>query len=311
MLRGTLLPAKRVLAIAPLLLLPGTLLGGAHAIAQTVKARAMGSIPCSWSVPIQGKNHELDVEMTIRLLRANHFTCYVQPIEEQSPMKYDDFLRLLAAAGANRISIWPVLVPHTEGASLPYREDWMRWMKELAELSLQYPAMRGINIDDTDAGGNDKMFTRELMCRLYREKQEINPKLLFIPTIYDLDEPEADRLAGCVDGVWLWWANLEQNNGLRAFLNNGQLVAAGRFPVYAGIYAHSTSWHKYASPTAKVLKEALDLGCTHADGVVLWQLPLTPAGEYNAILEVAEEFVPGGKSPLAGRCGIRQDEQKP
>src|SRR6185437_14407054 len=97
---------------------------------------AMGSIPCSWSVPIQDKDHKLDVAATIRLLKANHFTCYVQPIEEKPPMSYQDFLNLLPAAQAGGIEIWAVLIPHTEGFSLPYREDFVRWMQELARLSL-------------------------------------------------------------------------------------------------------------------------------------------------------------------------------
>ena len=266
--------------------------------------QAMGTIPCSWSVPIQAKDHSLDVPATIRLLKANHFTCYVQPIEAHSPMLDSDFERLLPAAQASGIPIWPVLIPHTEGSSPPYGEDFVRWMKELATLSLKYPVLRGVNIDDTDAGGNDRMFTRDYLCRIYQTKQAINPKLLFIPTIYDLDADEADRLAGCADGVWVWWTNLEQNNGLRAFFRDARVVARGRFPVYGGVYAHSTSWHKQGGPKASILRESLTIGCTYTDGVVIWQLPLTEeGGAENKMLPVAEEFVEGGTSPLAGRCG--------
>lgn len=263
---------------------------------------AMGSSPCSWSVPIEKKDHTLDVAATIRLLKANHFTCYVQPIEEKPPMSFSDFQRLLPAAQEAHISVWPVLISRTVGSSLPYRDDFVRWMRVMARLSLQYPVLRGVNIDDTDAGGNDRVFTRSYMCRIDRTGREINPHLLFIPTIYDLDADEADRLAGCVDGVWLWWTNLEQNNGLRAFLRDGQAIAGNRFPVYAGVYAHSTSWHKEGAPSPKIINQATALGCTWSHGVVLWQLPLTE--EPNPALNVAEGFVPGGSSPLAGRCGI-------
>jgi len=75
------------LAIAGLLL-ASTRLPAADA----QEPHAMGSIPCSWSVPIQDENHNLDVPATIRLLRANHFTCYVQPIEEKPPMSFDDLI---------------------------------------------------------------------------------------------------------------------------------------------------------------------------------------------------------------------------
>jgi hypothetical protein len=145
------------------------------------KAHAMGSVPCSWSVPIQAPDHSLDVPATIRLLRANHFTCYVQPIEEAPPMAYDDFNRLLPAAQAAGIDIWAVLIPQHEGASLPYRHDFVRWMQELARSSLKYPVLRGINIDDTDVGGNEKIFTHEYLAEIYAAKQKINPAVLFVP----------------------------------------------------------------------------------------------------------------------------------
>lgn len=263
---------------------------------------AMGSTPCSWSVPIEKKDHTLDVAATIRLLKVNRFNCYVQPIEEKPPMSFSDFQRLLPAAQEAGISVWPVLISQTVGSSLPYRYDFVRWMIVLARLSLQYPVLRGVNIDDTDAGNNDRLFTRSYFCQIDRTGRAINPHLLFIPTIYDLDADEANRLAGCVDGVWLWWTNLEQNNGLRAFLRDGQATAGDRFPVYAGVYAHSTSWHKEGAPLPKIIRQATTLGCTWSHGVVLWQLPLTE--EPNPALNVAEEFVRGGSSVLAGHCGI-------
>src|SRR5690242_21731479 len=115
----------------------GVLIASMQLPARAAVQHAMGSIPCSWSVPIQDKDHKLDVAATIRLLKANHFTCYVQPIEEKPPMSFDDFERLLPAAQAAGIEVWPVLIPHTEGYSLPYREDFVRWMKVLARLSLK------------------------------------------------------------------------------------------------------------------------------------------------------------------------------
>ncbi|HEV2325830.1 MAG TPA: hypothetical protein VGS10_17905 [Terracidiphilus sp.] len=298
-------PKKRTRSAA---MLAGFLIGGlAVAAGQSANNRpktwsAMGTSPCSWSLPIEKKDHTLDVAATIRLLQANHFNCYVQPIEEKPPMSFSDFQRLLPAAQKAGISVWPVLISQTVGSSLPYRYDFVRWMKVLARLSLQYPVLRGVNIDDTDAGKNPSVFTRSYFCQIDRTAREINPRLLFIPTIYDLDADEANRLAGCVDGVWLWWTNLEQNNGLRAFLRDGQAMAGNRFPVYAGVYAHSTSWHKEGPPLPKIIRQATTLGCTWSHGVVLWQLPLTQ--EPNPALSVAKEFVPGGSSPLAGHCGI-------
>jgi hypothetical protein len=168
-----------------------------------------------------------------------------------------------------------VLIPHHEGARLPYRYDFVRWVQVLGRHSLKYPVLRGINIDDTDVGGNDKLFTHEYFRKTYRAKQKINLRVLLVPTIYDLDPEEATRLAGCVGGVWLWWVNLEQNNGLRAFLIDSRIVTRRRFPVYRGVYAHSTSWHGQGGPKPKVFNKALELACTYFEGAMMWQLPLT------------------------------------
>lgn len=269
------------------------------------KSHAMGDAPCSWNVPIEQSDHQLDVPKTIQLLKANKFTCYVQPIEEKSPMTYEDFKRLLPAAQNAGIDIWAVLVTKTIGrGSLPYNDNYVRWMQELGKLSLKYPVLRGVNIDDTDAGGMDRVFTHKYLCEIDQAKRKANPKLLFVPTIYDLDKDEADRYAGCVDGVWLWWGNLEKDENLRAFLRDGRAMAKGRFPVYAGIYAHSTSWHKEGGPKPDIFKRALQLGCSYSDGVVVWQLPLTE--QDNPWLQVVREFMPGGGDPLAGHCGRGQ-----
>lgn len=283
--------------LLPILVPPACLEAAEHVF----NWHAMGSAPCSWSVPIQGPGHALDVPATIHLLLANHFNCYVQPIEERPPMSYADFKRLLPAAQAADISIWAVLIPHHEGASLPYRYHFVRWTRHLARLSLKYPVLRGINVDDTDVGGESKVFTRDYLCSIDRAKKKINPKLLFVPTIYNLDPEVANKLAGCVDGVWLWWVNLEQNNGLRAFLEDSRVVVHGRFPVYGGVYAHSTSWHPKGGPKPALFQKALQLACAYSNGAIIWQLPLTQAP--NPWLEVARGFAPHGTSGPAGKCG--------
>jgi hypothetical protein len=273
--------------------------------------QAMGNVPCSWSVPLQAPDHALDVPSTIRLLRAHHFKCYVQPIEEKAPYTFEDFQRLLPAAQAGGIAVWAVLIPHHEGSSLPYRYDFVRWMQELAKLSLKYPALRGVNIDDTDVAGNEKLFTHDYFCSIRGAGRAINPRILFMPTIYDLDPPEAHRLAGCVDGVWLVWGNLEKNEGLRAFLVDSRVITAGRFPVYAIVYSRWTSWHRQGNPKPQILERALTLACTHADGAIIWELPLTETP--NPWLDVAQQFTAGGSSELAGKCGdaaARQDAQR-
>ena len=265
------------------------------------REHAMGVAPCAWPEPIENRDHTLNVARTIELLHKNGFACSVMPIESAPPASWADFQELVAAADKAQIDVWPVLIPPSEGAnSLPYGSDYVAWFKTLAKLSLRHTHMRGINIDDLDQGTSPETFTRDFVCELYRTKQDINPRLLFVPTVYDLDTSFADRLAGCVDGVWLWWANLEKSTGLRSFLENSRLAVKGRFPIYAGVYAHSTSWHKEGRPRPPVFRESLDDACGYADGVVIWQLSLA---ESDPLLAIARTFAGGGPSEYAGHCG--------
>jgi hypothetical protein len=184
-------------------------------------------------------------------------------------------------------------------------------MKELAKLSLQYSALRGVNIDDLLIRFSAQIFTRPYLCQLYQAKQEINPQLLFVPTIYELDSEVADRLAGCVDGVWFWWTNLEQLAGLRSLLEDSRLVVAGRFPIYSGIYAYWTSWHTQGSPSQELFGRQLETACEYADGAIIYYLPLSPIDRNTSLLEVARAFTRGGSADLADKCGLAVTNPKP
>ncbi len=269
---------------------------------------AMGAVPCAWGNPLRGPDNALDVSATIRDLLENGFNCYVLVIESAPPNSFKDFQRLLPAAQSAGVSVWAALIPPSEarefGGSQPYQGNYVEWMKALGRLSRKYSALRGVNIDDYLSGISAKTFTRPYTCRLYEAKQQANPNLLFAPTIYELDADVANRLAGCVDGVWLWWTNLEGNNSMRSLLEDGRSVVSGRFPVYSGVYAHSTSWHKQGPPEPRILRGALEIACRYSDGAIIWNLPLGPKSSENPLLGVARTFRQGGSADLAGKCGM-------
>lgn len=263
---------------------------------------AMGSSPCAWWTPMNQPDGSIDIDGTVRGLRSNGFHCGVFVIEEAGPgNSYESFQKLLEATKDTGIQLWVVIIPPSEGAdSLPYRSDYVAWSWALAKLSTRYKNFRGFNIDDIDQDISEKTFTKNYVCKIYAAKQEINPRLLFVPTVYDLDRRAADRLAGCVDGVWLWWVNLEKSTGMPSFLENSRYAAGGRFPIYAGVYAHSTSWHKEGNPEPTVFEQSLEDSCKYSDGAIIWQLSLAP----DPLLDVTKKFLPGGPSTYAGRCGV-------
>lgn len=299
--------AKNSVAIFTLFLLAATMLQAQG----TTPARphhparewhAMGSVPCAWSGPVGKTDGSVNVEGTIQRLQSNRFRCNVFVISTNAPNDWANFQKLVPAANTAGIDLWPVLIPPSEGAdSHPYDADYVTWAKALAKLSVRYPHLRGFNIDDIDQGNSPKTFTRKYLCQIYQAKQTINPRLQFVPTIYDLDSTVANRLAGCVDGVWLWWVNLEKATGLPSFLENTRLAVKGRFPIYGGVYAQGTSWHKGGEPLPKVFQETLEDTCRYADGAVIWELSLQ---ESDPLLAITKTFTKGGSSLYAGKCGI-------
>lgn len=61
-----------------------------------------------------------------------------------------------------------------------------------------------VDIDDLDQAKNARLFSHDYIRRAYRAKQVINPRLLFVPTNYSLNQGFADRMSRCLDGVRLW-----------------------------------------------------------------------------------------------------------
>ncbi len=269
---------------------------------------AMGSSPCAWWANqangglIKVVKGGIDIDGTVRGLRSAGFQCGVFVIESTGQANsYDTFQKLLEATKETNIKLWVVIIPPSEGAdSLPYRSDYVAWARALAKLSLKYKNFRGFNIDDLDQDESQKTFTRNYVCQIYAAKKAINSQFLFVPTVYDLDRRVADRLAGCVDGAWLWWVNLEKSTGMPSFLENSRYVVNGRFPVYGGVYAHWNSWHASRKEILIQMSSnnCLKIRCKYSDGAIIWQLSLAPA---DPLLQVTKKFLPGGSSPLCGQ----------
>lgn len=289
------------------LLLSGPMAYGGQSSRQKagINWHALGSTPCAWSPAVADAHGAIDPEATIRILKANGLGCYgaliwVQRKGGPPTFNWTSFKRFVAAAQPAGIIVWAVLIPPSEGGnSPPFNRDYVRWMQELARLSLKYPCLKGVNVDDFY--WDTKFFTPKYTCRIYSAKQSINPRLQFAPTIYGLDTGFAQRYGSCIDGVWLWWRNLEGDVGLDVWLRNSRQVIKNRFPIYGGVYAGSTHWHKQGRPGPSVVRGALDKTCRYANGAILWQMALTPP---NPLLEVAKSFGVKGSSPQAGKCGV-------
>jgi len=270
---------------------------------------ALGSTPCAWSPAVADAQGAIDPQATIHILKANGLGCYGALIWLQrkgGPPTFDwkAFKTFVAEAQPAGIIVWAILIPPSEGGnSPPFKKDYVRWVQELARLSVKYPCLKGVNIDDFY--WDTKFFTPQYTCSIYSAKQRINPRLQFAPTVYGLDADFAQNYGSCVDGVWLWWRNLEGNVGLDVWLKNSRQVINNQFPIYGGVYAGMTHWHKEGRPEAGVVRGAVETTCRFADGAILWQMALAPP---NPLLDVARSFGVKGSSPLAGKCGASVDK---
>lgn len=302
-----------LLALGVLILCAGgAQTGYARSPQAAVDWHALGSAPCAWSPPVTNAEGAIDASATIRILKANGLNCYGALIRRQrkgesTEFNWASFKSFVATTQAAGINVWAILLPPSEGGdSPPFNEDYVRWMQELARLSVQYPCLKGVNIDDFS--WDYKFFTPQYTRRMYSAKQEINPRLQFTPTIYGLDQDFSERYGDCVDGVWLWWRNLENYVGLDAWLKNSRLAEKNHFPIYGGVYAHPTSWHPSGPPAPHVFLRTLEATCQYANGAIIWQMVLAPP---NPLLKVARSFGKGGSSPLAVRCGTLINKSAP
>ncbi|TAM79241.1 MAG: hypothetical protein EPN47_19730 [Acidobacteria bacterium] len=270
---------------------------------------ALGSTPCVWSPAVADAQGAIDPGATIKILKAHGLGCFGAliwvPRKGGSPtFDWNSFRNFVAKAQPAGIIVWAILIPPSEGGnSPPFNKDYVRWIQELARLSLKYPCLKGVNIDDFY--WDTKFFTPKYTCGIYSAKQSINPQLQFAPTIYGLGTDFAKEYGSCIDGVWLWWRNLEGNVGLDVWLKNSRQIINNRFPIYGGVYAGETHWHKDGRPEPAVVRGALETTCQYANGAVLWQMALTPP---NPLLEVARSFGVNGSSPQAGKCGTFVDK---
>lgn len=102
---------------------------------------------------------------------------------------WDDFrLEFLPAAQAAGINVWLYLTPPTENspptAYTPFADDYYSWMTASAQLSLRYPVLKAVVMDDYN--GNLGLFTPDYVHRITDAALGINTNFMFMVINYDL-----------------------------------------------------------------------------------------------------------------------------
>jgi len=147
-------------------------------------------------IPKTADGH-LDVARTIEALkRIDANAIVLQPAYDK---QWEDILHFLPTATRKGIKVFLLLPDARHGVGpcgcgkewwwhlpKPFCKDYVKWMEALARLSLKYPALEGVFIDDFECGAFSPKggFTVEYIRKVMRAKNEVNPNFKFLPGIY-------------------------------------------------------------------------------------------------------------------------------
>ncbi len=144
------------------------------------------SAPREAAVRLDGLQH-FDTPKLIQKLIAGNIRTYAFLIWK-GLSDWDDFrLEFLPAAQAAGINVWLYLTPPSENHPpenyVPFGNDYYSWITEAARLSLRYPALKALAMDDFNS--NLGLFTPDYVRQITEAARAINPEFMFLPVTYD------------------------------------------------------------------------------------------------------------------------------
>jgi hypothetical protein len=192
--------------------------------------------------------------------------------EKQYPGAWQDFQLMAPEFQKAGINLWLYLTPPSEGVPEPFGEDYVKWAVECAQLAKEYPAIKGLCMDDFN--GNVAKFTPAYCREMMDASHAIAPHLSFLVVCYfGYEKAIAPHVeAGSIDGVIFPYfyphKNLSDTSHLlpqlqtyRKFLD--ERTAAGgltnKMPLVLMVYGvkHSQSAD---APTPDYVKQCLFIG---------------------------------------------------
>ncbi len=239
----------------------------------------------------------VDTPASIAALKALHANMHFYLMRNQ--MDWDDMSKeFLPAAAEAGIDVFPYLVPPTEcpdPCKLPFGADYPQIAIEIAKLSLRYPNLKGLAIDDFVY--NVKLYTPEYVAHLRNAAREINPKFKFYPLLYwrSMQPAFLDKYAASIDGVIFAYRdeptiNTTRNGSLRAQLDATEAMMRERSKDLVLMIYAAPLGHIPLPPGADYVRDCLAMGLADARGgklagVVTYSLsktrqPSPPAGNY-------------------------------
>jgi hypothetical protein len=230
--------------------------------------------------------------------------------------------RFLPEARKRGINVWVYLTPPSEqppamtsyGYSEPFRKDYLRWAREIARLSLEEPNLVAWSIDDFAVSDNLQLFTPDYMRRVVESARRINPKLAFLPCVYNMaeDGKNLKPYAGLFDGILLCHNIQDESRPMaehRAHMERNIRQCREMFGRSCPVISFQfVMFWSMSDPSPDYTRNLLRLSRELADGCLAYLHPNPDARNRAAIQETFAEFA---RSRAWGRAGSRKAAVRP
>ena len=217
----------------------------------------------------------------------------------QGANDWDDLILFMPLAKQNNISVWVTLVPPSESkpiakwSSEPYGLDYVRWSREIAKLSVVYPNLTALSIDDFVH--NLATYTPAYLGEMMKEIDKVNPNLKFIPCTYykQITQDFANNYGSLLDGLLFPYraesegANLKNPDLVESEIAHIRSLFKKKLPIYIDIYASPHS--KLGATTPAYVETVIKDGGEFADGVLIYIHP-NPTSDSEKFKIITDEF---------------------
>jgi len=227
---------------------------------------------------------------TYAFLVCNYFT---GPIRHQPTDWYDLRDEFMPAAQDAGIQVWVYLTPPSEESPPPYYDNYVTWAHEIATLSVRYPNLKGMVIDDFN--NNLWKFTPSYCSQISNELHSHNSDLSFFivdyypQTITDLNSGD---YTDSINGVIFADTHVNDPSQLSYEIEAIDDICHGGgtyhydIPLIVMIYCYRLHG---IDPTTAYIQEALtiihdEMGSEHADGMITYCLTKEPSSDPDYLL---------------------------
>ncbi|MFA5859998.1 MAG: hypothetical protein WC955_13135, partial [Elusimicrobiota bacterium] len=249
-----------------------------------------------------------DIPKIIDMLKDAGVNNYSYLIYGQSAKEYAKLPDFCSAAAKEGIEVWVYLVPPSEAPINhrdkdiqkrkypPYDMDYVKWMEELAKISLKYPNFTMIMIDDFYH--NLEYFTLDYTKKMYKALKKINPLLMSGQCVYrrQIDACVAAGYLPYIDAfVWGYQGSIAADPeagldcaSLPVDIYDYYFLCKDKIIIPCVYFTPHSSWPR-GRPTKEYLEKAMQIEWEQTG--IMWVYTTPPQGswKYNMIKDFVKD----------------------